>query len=163
MVGFIICIKLYLLSRYIDINMTFEHLSPRISDGNMSYFCRMDYGWKTYNKNTPVSITSNVNPCRVFISVSSKAKILNAELIGLSLNYGETIYEVNKYQIEGSSNAEKNKYYLEIMKIPVPFEDGKIIKVKYKIKVIEKELEAKFKCVRKLETGHKIIQTMMGV
>lgn len=166
-IGFIIFVKIYLLSQYIHIDKKFEPTVSKYNDFDINCYCRIDYyGWKTFHQNTPISVSENTNPCKIFIAVNSKNHIVKVELTEISLDYGDIIYEVKQYQLKKQENQEENDHYIDIANIPVPFEDGKIIKVKYKIrvtlknKVIEKEIEAKFKCIMKIESGFKLFRAV---
>lgn len=167
LIGFILLMKTYLLSKYIDIDKEFKPIVSEYKDNDASYYCRIDHcGWKLFSKGTPISTSTETNPCELLISVNAKEEILKADLIKLSFDYGETVYIADRYQIKGRSYDEKNEYYFKITRIPVPFYNNRIIKVRYKVKiklkdkVIEKEIEAKFKCIMKVESGFKLFRAV---
>ena len=161
LIGLVFCIKLYILSIYIHISKRFEPIYE-YKDNDIVLVSRIDHsGWKSFK--APVSTSTTCNPCKLFICVTAK-DIIKAELLDLSLGYGKTIYDIKQYQIKVEKDEKENDYYMDIVKIPIPFEDGRTLKVKYKIKVIfknkviEKEIEAKFKCIMKVESGFKLFR-----
>ena len=169
LLGVILCFVFYFNQRVIDINNKFEPINTLFTDEDLTSSCVITGDWNEYI-NKPIKIMRYGYPYEVLFAISSSQFIKKIELLNLHIQYDSLTCVVKNFRTEIKKSGENmNKYYIIIQNFPILHDVGKIVKLKYKVKIIfkdriiEKELEAEFKATRGIEKSYRIIDMYMGV
>ena len=160
----------YWNQRVVYVKKEFKRVNTEVSIENLKFNCCINGEWKTF-LDSPISVDNYGEPYEVMFSISYPEKIEHIELLKLSIHYESSSFTCKTFHViyDHSKYNEQYKNYLSIANFPIAHETGKTVKLKYRLKLffkdktIEKDLEAEFKATRTIEKGYKILDMYMGI